>query len=251
MSKAPVTSRRGDAITSIEDWGRLAGPASATHWKEGRSAYELARWWIEGDGEEAVLALLREHFDSPHIHTAVPEAQTAFDEWPGGTRNHDLLLACTDGTGPLVVGVEAKADETYGQTVAAYRAAAEKRPDSGESTNAPQRLEGLTRNLAGSTPDEDPALRPLRFQLFSALAGTIAAASAEGAKRAVLLIVELVTDATSEELRVANHADLAAFAKRVFELEIPDHGDWLVRGPARSTGGHEARVWLGHMAVQP
>lgn len=38
--------KNDQTISSIEDWRTLAGPKAAYQWKEGRSAFELARAWI-------------------------------------------------------------------------------------------------------------------------------------------------------------------------------------------------------------
>jgi hypothetical protein len=57
----------------------------------------------------------------PHglvIEEAIAAAQVAFDSYPGGRRNHDLLLRGRVADGPIVVGLEAKADETFGETAA-------------------------------------------------------------------------------------------------------------------------------------
>jgi hypothetical protein len=37
-----LVNRNEVPIGSLDDWARLAPPASANHWKPGRSAYELA-----------------------------------------------------------------------------------------------------------------------------------------------------------------------------------------------------------------
>jgi hypothetical protein len=50
-----IRNRAGDVIRSLEDWEALAPPASATHWKDGRSAKALAKAWMDGSGP----ALLR------------------------------------------------------------------------------------------------------------------------------------------------------------------------------------------------
>src|SRR5207249_2498005 len=102
---------------------------------------------------------------------------TSFDKWPGGKRNHDLLVYAHAVGGCTVVGVEAKADETFGQTVAAYHRAVKKRVQGPLPTNADKRLEQLTRKIAGSTLAEQPELGNLRYQLFAGVAGALAAAA--------------------------------------------------------------------------
>jgi len=80
-------NRHGQPITSVDEWGRLAAPAGQDHWQDGRSAKELARTWIEGDGVGALRHLLdrNQRISGLEIECAIAEAQTSFDEWPGGT----------------------------------------------------------------------------------------------------------------------------------------------------------------------
>jgi hypothetical protein len=46
-----IVSRRGRPIASLDDWRDYAGPASKRHWKDGRSAKELAKAWMTGEGQ--------------------------------------------------------------------------------------------------------------------------------------------------------------------------------------------------------
>src|SRR4051794_34419258 len=113
--------------------------------------------------------------------------------------------------GEVIVSVEAKADETFGETIGEYRAAANARRERGEGTKAPERLEGL---LAALVPPGASAPDSLRYQLFSATAGALA--EAQGARAAVVVIHEFVTPATSPAKRKANSADLRAFLMELF-----------------------------------
>src|SRR4051794_22156244 len=139
-----LTNRRGEAIRDLDAWGELAGPASYKHWKPLRSAYELARAWVDGDGAAAVRRALDANPDLTGFvpESAVAEAQTRFDAY-GGPRNHDLLIHGTVDAGSVTVSVEGKADETFGQTVAQYAQAANAKRARGEGTNAPERLASL------------------------------------------------------------------------------------------------------------
>ncbi len=104
-----VRSRHGLEINTVEEWGRLAGPAAVEQWKDGRSAKELAKSWIAGEGQWMLSELfesLEETRELP-IAEATAEAQVAFDEFPGGKRNHDLLVCGQGAAGPIVVGLEA------------------------------------------------------------------------------------------------------------------------------------------------
>ncbi len=105
-----VTNRHGRRIESVEEWRVYGAPASETHWKDGRSAKELAKAWIEGSGPTDLARLLAAQAELAGltITSATAEAQIAFDEFPGGKRNHDLLVRGRVAGGEVVVGVEAK-----------------------------------------------------------------------------------------------------------------------------------------------
>lgn len=102
-------AKNGQLIASVDDWFRHAPPkGGADHWRDGRSAKELARAWIES-GSVAVpnelSALLASHPDtrSAVLESAEPEARIAFDRHRGEARNADLAVrAVLDGV-PLAI----------------------------------------------------------------------------------------------------------------------------------------------------
>lgn len=153
-------------------------------------------------------------------------------------------------SGPLVVGLEAKADETFGQTVDGYfRAAAVKRKNE-LPTNAPERLDGLLAAVAGSSLAERPELGALRYQLFSGVAGTLAAAREN--ESTAFVVHELKTSKTTPSKRAANAKALASFVKAVFGSEVPQEEWWLL-GPFQVPGEKWSSIplWLGHLTTAP
>ena len=110
-----LTNRQGRAIQTLEDWRIQASPASEAHWKDGRSAKELAKAWTDGSGPEDLTHLLglRAETSDFKIASAIAEAQVAFDRHPGGKRNHDLLIRGEAGGGR----VNLLATEIYNQAI--------------------------------------------------------------------------------------------------------------------------------------
>jgi hypothetical protein len=204
---APLFGRKGDRIADICDWTRYGAPASARHWKPGRSAYCTAEAWLSGTGERSLRAVLDRapELAGLEIERAIVEEQTSFDHLRGGRRNHDLLLTGTAGGRATVVGVEAKADETFGQTVSENATEA--------SPGATERLDLVTRALTGATPAERSSLAALRYQLFSGVAGSLAAAREHGAKQAVFVVQTFRTPLTDDARIAKNDADLRAFVE--------------------------------------
>jgi hypothetical protein len=186
-------------------------------WSGSQQRRSVGTAWSEGDAAERVAELLslRPELAGLQLLDAVAEKKTPFDDNPRGPRNHDLLVhASTDG-GPLVIGVEGKADEPFDLPLAEWRQKAlERSPSSG----APARLDNLTRHFFNATLDTDDAQPPLAglgYQLLSALAGTLADAQSDSARQAVLLIHEFVTDDTDDLKHRVNAEVLEAFLIRL------------------------------------
>ena len=203
---------REETITDLRAWKALAGPVSGDQWKPDRSAQELARDWIERDAQARAEALLSLHpgLAPVALDSAIAEHRTRFDEIPRGPRNHDLLAIGTGGPGRLVVGIEGKADESFGETLARYRDR-----ERSKKSRALERLDRLTDTLFGNTLAHEPTLCDLRYQLCSALAGTLADAKSAEAVAAVLLIHEFRTTLTDDRRHQANSAALEAFVSRL------------------------------------
>jgi hypothetical protein len=245
-----LSSRHGRAIETLEDWRIHASPASEKHWKDGRSAKELAKAWIRGTGPTDLARLLdlQPQTSSVMFQSAVAEEQIAFDRFPGGKRNHDLLIRGTTKGGQVVVGLEAKADERFGQTVKRYLADGLALRQRGKTTNAPERLSDLLRGVADTNLDRTPDFGDLRYQLFSGVAGTLAAT--EPGQIAVFVVHEFATEMTNAAKRDANRLDLAQFVRNVTG-DIPPAEDWWLRGPYFLPAGRwrHTPLYIGHMTT--
>jgi hypothetical protein len=248
-----IVNRRERPIRSVKDWGELAKPASAIHWQDGRSAKELARAWIDGSGPAALAKLLAGDSRTAdlRIKKATAEAQTAFDSLPGGRRNHDLLIEADAAGGPTVIGLEGKADESFGQTLDAFARAATTKAERGEATNARRRLDGLIEDLAATTLEATPELGELRYQLFSGVAGTLAAA--RPGDQAAFVVHEFKTQKTTKRRRDANAKAIALFVEQVLGGAGPAAGEWWLVGPFTLPAERwsETPLWVGHLTTAP
>jgi hypothetical protein len=113
----------------------------------------------------------------------------------------------------LLIAIEAKADESFGQTVVGALTTATKNRLKNPRSNGVARIEQLLAALMGHGLDEEPSLGSIRYQLLTATAGALCAAERVHANRAVLLIHEFVTDATSDAKHAINAADLSNFVR--------------------------------------
>jgi hypothetical protein len=213
-----IANRKGLTIDSLDGWASLGTPASVEHWKQGRSAYELARDWIDGDAATAVVSLLstQSEFTGLELIDGVAEKRTQFDDDSRGPRNHDLLLRGRLPSGELVtVAVEGKADEPFDLPLWRYRETGLKRST---DTGTLARSDALVRQFFQTSLAADrsePPIICMGYQLFSALAGTLADAKSHGSPQAVLLVMEYVTDLTDDTEHAHNARMLDNFLSRL------------------------------------
>jgi hypothetical protein len=233
--------KNGESISCVDDWRRLAPPKSVDQWVRGRSAFELANAWC-GTGTPAIPGVLRELFDSrPEtrsliIETVHPEHRIPFDDHGGEPRNADLAFVGQTADRKIAVTVEAKADESFGTTVAKTISDALERSIRNPRSHGIRRVEDLVRSLMPAREKGDPHVGDLRYQLLTAAAGSLAYAAKEGADSAVLVVHEFVTDLTRDVLHSKNAAAFRAFVHRLSRAEvIPEERELL--GPFGVPGG--------------
>jgi uncharacterized protein DUF6946 len=229
-------SKSGHEIRSVEDWFKYAPPKmGARHWKDGRSAKELARSWFR-KGRAAPpeeLCLLLEGAVGTEIvfDEARPESIIELDDFRGEHRNCDLVVVCRAGTRRIAINIEAKADEPFGDsTVGAYYDQKLHSP-----SNVPKRIENLSAALFGKKPDA--LIRSLRYQLVHSAAATLIEALASKAQLAIFLVQEFHSASLSSIKLQQNHADWTNFVRAFPELTNVEVDKNQIVGPILVPGG--------------
>ncbi|HXG70524.1 MAG TPA: hypothetical protein VNJ04_07930 [Gemmatimonadaceae bacterium] len=225
---------KGREIETVDDWFKFAGPkGKERQWQDYRSAKELARAWCVAGKAVAIPTELFDLLESHPLTRGVdlrtldgtPELRVYIDRRAGEPRNTDLAFTASipslegDSGQPrrVAISVEAKADESFGQRVAAAISAAELRRSKGKRSFGDERARMLIGALLGEAAVADPAVGRLRYQLFTAAAGALAYARDQRADIAVLVFHEFVHSAglhTRASKLAANCTDLNAFLDR-------------------------------------
>lgn len=116
MDNPILKDRAGQVINRWQDW---TPPKQTYHWKEGRSAMELAKSWFASGTPQCpteLQALLSTNSRTRDIEITegYPEYVTAL---PYGSqangRNHDMMLRGHTPNEAAVICVEAKVDEPF------------------------------------------------------------------------------------------------------------------------------------------
>ena len=231
MNELSLTGHDGHQIADWRSWTR---PKAEYHWRAGRSAMELARAWFTSPVPVCppeVESLLESHPVTAGVALTEgwPEYVTPLPE-RGEGRNHDLLLVgCRDGCG-VVVSVEAKVDEPFGERIGDYWLRAR---ESKRRTRAPERIEALVSMVFGSgtRPDAKP-WSLLRYQLLTAVAGTAIEAAHRKSDTAVLIIHEFITHSADPAKVADNGRDLSDFVSVLFSEGADPMQPGRLNGPA-------------------
>ena len=212
------------------DWPRSKG-----QWKPGRSAKELARHWTKthsiGTVPPDYRNLLCPRFPGLTFHKGRPEHTTPLPpKGSSGPRTHDLLLRGRWKKGSLTVGVEAKADELFDETLEKAWEKAEKALKKRPSSRARQRLKELL-EWVWRTRQRTDSLAKLHYQLLFALVGTAIQACIDsrregeaGCGTGVLLIHVFETGKTRSKELEQNQRDLERFTRALPGVAIPAGG---------------------------
>lgn len=248
----------GIPLTSLSDWEKHAPPKSLDQWVDDRSAKEVARAWLEGDGThlpKEVWSALSNHpaFGPVLKWRAEPEVKLAFDDFLGEPRNSDLVVDANDSLGSYVIAVEAKADEPFGsECVGDALASAMERYLANSRSNGVRRIQQLAQALFGPATAKDPPLKRMRYQLLTACAGVLCEAERRGCARALLLVHEFVTNRTSDEKHARNARDFDAFLKRISHGTVPSLSTGVIQGPFAVPGTpllkEPVRLYIGKVS---
>ena len=198
-------------ITDMDSWHRFAPPKdSENQWRCTRSAMELARYITDNLPElpNPIKEALKYAHESPDDNYVwCPEYVTALPG-SGGGRNHDLILFGKD----IVVGVEAKADEKFDNTLASWLKNGEKNADKG--ANRKYRLDCLCKIIFNKKYSEEH--KELRYQLLSALSGTIIEAKKQSKAKALLMVISFNINNQCHPINIArNNRDFADFIEKI------------------------------------
>lgn len=251
-----ISNKKGDTIGSVEDWYKYAPPKQGQrHWKDYRSAKELAKSWFR-TGSPAIPCELKTLFNKKPelrdlgVQDVVAELPIHLDKFRGETRNTDLLLVGHVANLTTVVTIEGKADEPFGMIVADYLKKVEK---AGKRSNLPDRIKILFESLFRCATA--PELRQLRYQLIHAMAATLIEAKKRNARQAGFVIHEFLSKSTNPKNVARNAADFEAFRSlfgRANANNEAPYESWT--GPIYVPGGEfvpcNIPIFIGKVSIQ-
>lgn len=204
-----ILEYKENLISNLSDWENYVFTGKKKkHWKEGRSAYSLADFIINNNGIKQIQHILSPVIKEDFVlDKASPEFEARFDNYGHG-REHDLAIWGKTNSGKkLFVGIEAKVDESFGDTIATAYNKAQAKINRGENTNAHMRIKELLEYNFDNVFEED---YKLRYQLLFSTAGTLCIE----ADIYIMLILVFKTNDYDKENGAKNYSDLEGFLKK-------------------------------------
>jgi hypothetical protein len=183
----------GSPLEKPEDVIQFLGRGEK-HWREGRSAYEVAHsWFTARDLPFSIRRVLvnDKTLEGVVLKKVVFEKKTKLDN-QGRESQTDILAFVSTGTGSAVLGIEAKVDESFGPLVREWN-------DYG--TGKLRRLVGLLDRLGFKSA----SIGDLRYQLFHRVGATLIEAQNCKTDRAAMIV-------QSFDDKLAGFDDFVAFA---------------------------------------
>lgn len=195
-------SKNGQMIESLDKWFKLAGPMRDEHWKDGRSAKELAKYILGGKGTfttEIEKILLKIGCKSEKVFKGEPEKVT-YLVGRGNGRNHDLLFKRD---GEIIIGIEAKADEVLGNMIS------KELSNKDISDNKIKRINTLYKNIYDCNICDNV---DIRYQLLTGVNGVLIEAQKLQIPKALFLIITFRKDGCySKDKLISNKNDISTF----------------------------------------
>lgn len=235
-----ILSKNEIEIHDVNQWFRLAPPKKGIkQWVDGRSAKESAKAWIRSYPEfpEEIKSVLdtTDQFKNVSKWNAFPEYESKFDAHGEGA-NLDVLIVGENERSKILMGVEAKADEKFSTTIQERYQKAQLKLDKSPNSKAVLRIEQLVQTILGKEWAEIKTESNLRYQLFTGLAGTIAAANSKKCGKAIFLIHEFITDKTTDVNHRRNQNDLDEFVKALTKNKTKELKSGSIAGPVSISG---------------
>ena len=204
-----ITNKKGTILKDLSSWEIGFNEVdNEKHWKKGRSAYSLADYMLNHNGKSLIDSLLQQISDGKYNISSVKKAciehESKFDKYRGTGRMNDLALFGENDK--YFIGIEAKVDETFGDTILeAYNEGAKEKKSNPNSKKA-QRVLDLVKKYYNQDTITDK-IGQYRYQLLHYLAG----AMAENDKLVLMPVLVFHTKEYSMEKGSNNQQDFFDF----------------------------------------
>lgn len=231
---------RSVEISSVEEWFEYCPPAKGRkQWVDMRSAKEMAKFWTDTRKQNDFLLSLQKVSKDLTFSHAFPEMATKFDDFRR-PRINDLCVYALEGNKQVLISIEGKADEPFGNYVYQEWAVSIKRKITKSSSKGIDRLIGLYERF-----DKKAIFLKLRYQLTYWLAGVIDEAERNKIDTVFLIVQEFHSKDTAEKKRKINEQDLNCFVNFISRSDFENVNKNEIVGPIKNQFTKHINLYIG------
>jgi hypothetical protein len=237
-----------DHVGSLNEWYLKCPPQENIQWKDGRSAKETAKHWVYTVPQQFkdILKTFQLKFN-----VCSPEFVSKLDNYAGNTRNHDLLIIAENYVNEKVlITIESKADESFAETISSTLQAAKRSLANNPRSNGLKRIENLRLAIFGNQNEDQ---LPLRYQLLTAVAGTLSEARIQNINKAFFIVQTFVSDESNLNFLKRNKNDLNYFIDYLTHSQCTEIKEGELIGPIRVPGNEfipgNVDLWIGKYQI--
>jgi len=228
-------------ISSVEEWLEHCPPINPKiQWVEKRSAKEMAKFWTISENQDEFLKFLRSFEENLNFDYATPEVAAKFDEYKSPRKN-DLCVYATNRNRNVLISIEGKSDESFGERVFAeewIRSINEKIQTA--NSKKINRIIELYQRF-----NQDSNVLSLRYQLTYWLAGTIDEAVRSKIDTVFLIVQEFHSEKTKEKKIAKNQSDLNYFVNFISKSAYKNVGRNEIIGPIKNQFTKQIDLYIG------
>lgn len=189
-------------IHNLDEWFTFCPPeGKEAHWKDGRSAKEMAKFWLNKNHCEKFKKFIRPKFDS-------------FKK----PRQHDLLIS--EKNNKTIITVEGKVDEPFGNGL--FGENFKKTIDEKISNNNSKSLDRMI-NLYQNYFKNNCAVLSIMYQLTYWFAGSLHDAIKFDTENIVMVLHEFRNNTAAAEKLQKNHAEFDKFINFISNESLHDY----------------------------
>jgi hypothetical protein len=203
-------------IKNIEEWSNVFTnkPSTSKQWKKGRSAYELADFMLNNDGEIIITEFVKKILNKDiTLAKGLVEYEVKFDEYKPG-RVHDLgIWGKTNDNKNIFIGVESKVNELFNEKISKVYIESKVKELNGEKTDRIKRIENLLKRNFQTISETQ---FDIKYQLVYSTVGTVDAVDGNiKPDIAILLIIVYKTNLYDNIKGENNYKDFKDFIKEL------------------------------------
>lgn len=233
-------------ISSVEEWLKHCPPVNpAKQWVDKHSAKEMAKFWTDIENQNEFLLFLQNASKDLTFNYAFPEIATKFDNYRSPRKN-DLCVFAADSSGNILISIEGKADEPFGENYVykEWESSIGEKKTSSKSKKLDRIIELYQRlNCSASFLN-------LRYQLTYWLAGAIDEATRNKINTVFLIVQEFHSDITNKKMIADNKRDLDFFVNFISKSAYKSVNNNQIIGPIKNQFTKQINLYIGKYQIK-